>query len=344
LLEDGEETVYATALAEGFAAHGDALPGMLRLARPGADDIDVGAVAVAVPAARPTALVIEPVGNQLPSTVLMQHAAAGGALELAQLIARQERQRSAGADLFTQLLDRRIDERAAREELAEFDLPLGEAVVLAMSAGSQLAARIEPTLARLHLPHLLLTRGDRLYLLMSGADLAEPRPEDWWAAVPALGVSDLVGTAARVPEACQEAGWALAAATAQGQRVTRYGEESILLPRTPAEARSVVTRVLGPLLAHDSERGSEFLATVRVLLEHDRSWQEAAAALHIHKQTLGYRLRRIEGLTGRGFARTADIAEWWVALQANHLLEGALSPNPAPPRDGAGRPRVRAGT
>ena len=113
LLEDGEETDYAAALAEGFAAHGNALPGMLRLTRAGA--ADAGAVAVAVPAARPTALVIEQLGNQLPSTVLMQHAAAGGALELAQLTARQERQRRAGADLFTQLMDRRIDERAARE-------------------------------------------------------------------------------------------------------------------------------------------------------------------------------------------------------------------------------------
>ncbi len=341
LLEDGEETEFAAALAEGFAAHGDALPGMLRLTRPGADHGDVGAVAVAVPAARPTALVIEPVGNQLPSTVLLQHAAAGGALELAQLTARQERQRRAGADLFTQLLDRRIDERAAREELAEFDLPLAEAVVVAMSAGSELGARIGPALARLHLPHLLLTRGERLYLLMTDGALAEPHAGDWSAAVSAMGVSDLVGTAARVPEACQEAGWALAAAVAQGQRVTKYGDESILLPRTPAEARSVVTRVLGPLLAHDSERGSDFLRTVRVLLEHDRSWQDAAAVLHIHKQTLGYRLRRIEGLTGRGFARTADIAEWWVALQANDVLQGALPPSLAPASSSAREPARR---
>jgi purine catabolism regulator len=180
---------------------------------------------------------------------------------------------------------------------------------------------------------------------MSDGTLAEPRTADWSAAVAAMGISDLVGTAGRVPEACQEAGWALAAATAQGQRVARYGQESILLPRTPAEARSVVTRVLGPLLAQDSDRGSNFLMTVRVLLEHDRSWQEAAAALHIHKQTLGYRLRRIEGLTGRGFARSADIAEWWVALQANDLLQGAMPPNLVPTQRGGaqtGGRRTRA--
>lgn len=343
LQEDGEETAYAGALAEGFAAHGNALPGMLRLSRPGADHGEVGAVAVAVPAVRPTALVIEPVGNQLPSTVLMQHAAAGGALELAQLTARQERQRRAGADLFTQLLDRRISEEAASEELAEFDLPLGGAVVVAMSASPQLTARMAPTLARLHLPHLLLTRGERLYLLIADDALSAPGTGDWWAPLAAMGISDLVGGAARVPDACQEAGWALAAATAQGQRVTRYGQESILLPRTPAEARSIVARVLGPLLAHDREHGSDFLTTVRTLLEHDRSWQLAATALHIHKQTLGYRLRRIEGFTGRGFTRTSDIAEWWVALKATDLVKGATPPSVAPPSATVSRAAGRRG-
>lgn len=324
LLEDGEETMYAAALAEGFASHGKALPGMLRLASMDSEEGGIGAVAVAVPAPRPTALLVEPLGNQLPSTVLLQHAAAGGALELAQLTARQERARRARADLFTQLLDRRIDERAAREELAEFDLRLPEAVVVAIPSRGQSANRVESTLARMHVPHLLLTRGERLYLLLADGVLGEASAVEWWTAVAAIGISDPVGTAARTPEACQEAGWALAAALAQEQRVTRYGQESVLLPRTPAEARSVVTRVLGPLIAHDSDRGGDFLLTVQALLENDRSWQEAAATLHIHKQTLGYRLRRIEGLTGRGFSRTADIAEWWIALKANDLLLGGL--------------------
>jgi purine catabolism regulator len=67
------------------------------------------------------------------------------------------------------------------------------------------------------------------------------------------------------------------------------------------------------------------------VLARDRSWQHAAADLHIHKQTLGYRIRKIEALTGRGLARTEHLAELWFALRAHDLLAGrSPDPNPAP--------------
>ena len=39
-------------------------------------------------------------------------------------------------------------------------------------------------------------------------------------------------------------------------------------------------------------------------------------------QTLGYRIRKIEQLTGRGVSRTEHLAEWWFALRAHDLLDG----------------------
>jgi len=72
-----------------------------------------------------------------------------------------------------------------------------------------------------------------------------------------------------------------------------------------------------PLLRHDAEHGTDHVHTLRVMLAHDRSWQQSAAELHIHKQTLGYRIRKIEQLTGRGLARTEDLAVWWFALRAH---------------------------
>jgi purine catabolism regulator len=94
------------------------------------------------------------------------------------------------------------------------------------------------------------------------------------------------------------------------------------LPRSAAEAQALVTRILKTLLAHDAEHGTAYLDTLRAVLEHNRSWQLAAAALHIHKQTLGYRIRKIEQLTGRGITRTEHLAEWWFALRAHDLLTG----------------------
>ena len=60
---------------------------------------------------------------------------------------------------------------------------------------------------------------------------------------------------------------------------------------------------------------------MRVWLELDRSWQRAAAVLAIHKQTLGYRLRRIEELTGRGLTSTEDLTAWWLGVRADQLLQ-----------------------
>lgn len=56
--------------------------------------------------------------------------------------------------------------------------------------------------------------------------------------------------------------------------------------------------------------------TLRVFLENGRSWQRTAEALHVHRQTVLYRIRRIEQLTGKRIADTGDLATLWLALKA----------------------------
>lgn len=51
-------------------------------------------------------------------------------------------------------------------------------------------------------------------------------------------------------------------------------------------------------------------------LYHDRNWAASAAPLGIHRQALGYRLQRIEQLTGRSLKNTRDLAELWIARAA----------------------------
>src|SRR5262249_57548999 len=110
---EGECTLSAPALMASYAAHGNAIPGVLRLSRPRAAPGEPAALAVEVPGDQPTALVAEPAGSELPSLVLLHHIATGGALELAQLSAVQERQWRLDARLLGQLLDRPIDPRVA---------------------------------------------------------------------------------------------------------------------------------------------------------------------------------------------------------------------------------------
>ncbi len=323
LFGDAERSPYASSLMTSYAAHGHAIPGVLRLSRPHAAPGEPGAFAVEVPGDQPTALVAEPVGNELPSLVLLHHIATGGALELAQLAAVQERQRLIGADLLSQLLDRRIDPRVAGPLIADAGLDLDVSVIaVARAADERAAPQLHRKLARSHVPHLVLDLDRLLHVVLPEAAV-DGRAGDLTEVGGAVGCSRRIAGAGRVPDAAQEALWALGVAEAEGQRLVRYGDPTtLLLPRSVTEAQALVSRILGPLIDHDARRGTAYLDTLRTVLRHDRSWHLAAADLHIHKQTLGYRIRRIERLTGRGLARTEHLAEWWFALRAHDLLTG----------------------
>jgi purine catabolism regulator len=60
--------------------------------------------------------------------------------------------------------------------------------------------------------------------------------------------------------------------------------------------------------------------TLDTYLRCDRSWVQTAAALDVHRQTVVYRMQRVEAITGRKIADTAAIAEFWLALRAKDLL------------------------
>jgi purine catabolism regulator len=295
-------------------------------AGPGAVADVAVAVAVAMPGEHPTALVVESTDGQLPSMVLLHHVAVGGALELARLTESQERERRLGASLLTRLLDRRIDSQAAQLQLAELGLDLaGCALIAARAAGDGTAAHRRLAAARV--PHALLYRDRTVYLLLPATALDTALAAEIWPSpgdgAVGLGVSDRITAPSRMADAAQEARWALAVASASGQRTAHYGDESMTLPpRTPAEARVLVSRILAPLIRHDARHGTNYVATLQAFLQTDRSWRDAAAELHVHRQTLGYRLRKIEQLTGRGVTRTDHIAQWWLALRARDLLAG----------------------
>ena len=131
------------------------------------------------------------------------------------------------------------------------------------------------------------------------------------------GVSDPAAGPSRVPDAAREAMWALQAAESDGVTSCRYGEHApLFLPRTLGEAESVVGKILGPLLEYDASQGSNLVQSLRVFLSCNRSWQRASAQMFVHKQTLVYRMRRVEELTQRKLDDTSAVAELWLALRA----------------------------
>ena len=83
--------------------------------------------------------------------------------------------------------------------------------------------------------------------------------------------------------------------------------------------RRVHRRVLGALADYDAQQGGQLQHTLRVFLEQNRSWQKAAQLLNVHKQTLVYRIRRIEEITERSLDSTEDVAVLWIALRSAQI-------------------------
>ncbi|HUZ53836.1 MAG TPA: PucR family transcriptional regulator ligand-binding domain-containing protein [Streptosporangiaceae bacterium] len=309
-------------LARSVAEHGHAIPGLLRLSRDGSADGEVCALAVAVPGEPLTALVAEPLGSGLPSVTVLQHVAVAGAVQLAQIVSQRQRLRRQGSELLDQLLDPRRAWRVASGEpgIAGLDLAASVLVVLRPVRPATEDA-LYRACSRAHVASLLLRRADLLYAVVPEAAVTAHLLPQLAELGCSAGISDVLGSAERIPDAAQEAAWALSIAEANQAPAIRYGDRAgLLMPRTPAEAQALVGQVLGELLEYDRAHGTRYVDTVRAFVRADGSWLHASAQVHVHKQTLGYRLRKVEELTGRGFARTQHLAEWWFALQALDLL------------------------
>ena len=83
-----------------------------------------------------------------------------------------------------------------------------------------------------------------------------------------------------------------------------------LLTGVPAEVRTAYSRtVLGQLRSN-----AVLLETLETFLACDGSWARTAEALHLHVNSVHYRIGRIEHFTGRDLSRLYDRLDLWAAL------------------------------
>lgn len=90
----------------------------------------------------------------------------------------------------------------------------------------------------------------------------------------------------------------------------------LLAAQDPAVLQALARTVLGGVLDSDRDRGTELVASLRAFLDGGGRWQETADALHVHINTLRHRMKRVEELTGRSLASTADRVDLFLALRA----------------------------
>jgi DNA-binding PucR family transcriptional regulator len=77
---------------------------------------------------------------------------------------------------------------------------------------------------------------------------------------------------------------------------------------------------VGPVILYDEKHGTQLLKTLNAYMECNGNISEVAELLHVHKQSVRYRLRRITELTGFDVTKFQDAAQLYLALRATELL------------------------
>jgi hypothetical protein len=136
-----------------------------------------------------------------------------------------------------------------------------------------------------------------------------------------LGVSASVHSAEGLRGALEEARHARRVAAARPGRVCAAGHQELashvlLLPFVPDDVRRAFTaRLLDPLRDYDRRHRAELIPTLEAFLDCDGSWTRCATRLHLHVNTLRYRVGRIEQLTSRDLSRLEDKLDFFLALR-----------------------------
>ncbi|NGN63557.1 PucR family transcriptional regulator [Streptomyces sp. A7024] len=136
-----------------------------------------------------------------------------------------------------------------------------------------------------------------------------------------IGVSAAVHSSEGLRGALEEARHARRVAAARSGRVCAAGHEELashvlLLPFVPDDVRRAFTaRLLDPLHDYDRRHRAELVETLEAFLDSDGSWTRCASRLHLHVNTLRYRIGRIEQLTGRDLSRLEDKLDFFLALR-----------------------------
>ncbi|TMQ97456.1 PucR family transcriptional regulator [Actinomadura soli] len=111
----------------------------------------------------------------------------------------------------------------------------------------------------------------------------------------------------------------LAATRSASVCVVRHDELAthvLLLASVPDDVREMFrVRLLDPLHAYDKVHGADLVRTLETFLRHSGSWTRAADDLHLHVNSVRYRIQRVEDLTGRDLSRLEDQVDFFLALR-----------------------------
>ncbi len=277
------------------------------------------ALVTPIPEPRQLLLVAIPRDEGRPDLLLLEQAATVISVEQAYLVAARERNRRLGSSALAHLIDQRYDAQLAADALGDADIgDLARLVALTHDDGSSALSDLHHALDDAEVDHMMLTRSGVLLLLLNGDDRSIELLTSVIPASTMAGISSVMDPRTGLTDAVREARSALRNATDETP-IVWYEEadwRSRFLPRDVHDTRELARDVIGDLLDYDADHDGDLARTLLVFLEENRGWQRSADLLFIHRQTLVYRVKRIETLIDRDLRSTADVAEVWLAVQA----------------------------
>jgi PucR family transcriptional regulator, purine catabolism regulatory protein len=273
--------------------------------------------------------------DAMPDLVAVHHIATIMSSQAAAQRAERAVRQKLAAQLLHELVQEALSGVHAIERLQAFGMPTSALVTLVVQVdqteGGRLADALHDGLLAQGRGALVGTHGSELVVVAAlGTD--DEDEESLAATVTALTFSALghscptgagtPGSPAHVSTSYREAMIAVAHASTNDARAAAFARLQAPLAWLPADEELVgvmIERTIGPLILHDQQERSELVRTLNQYLQANGSPSTAARRLHVHRNTLSYRLRKIEGLTGRSLDRMEDCVELWLALRADEL-------------------------
>ena len=252
-------------------------------------------------------------------------------------------------DLLEALVSGKVDEVAVRRLARSLRFTLADTYMVVVVRGDQIHGELgtlEPLPSRVALDRIVETtrrrvqptaggllagvhEGDLLVLYpVSGPEDVQLLREDATELAKALAVEVSLGVSSYYPgiggvaTAYAEARAAVDVADRLGIRGRPVGLDDVLVDHmlsTSEQAQRLLLNAMQALEDYDRQHGSELVATLQSYVDTRFNFTKSGEVLFVHPNTVAYRLRRIQELTGRNPYEVGDMLVLWLGLKTLDL-------------------------
>lgn len=239
------------------------------------------------------------------------------------LVERAERDRTERQAMLRALFDGELDGFSLREAVRVLHLPQSGTFHVIHAEASDQPTDIDERLRSGAVQSASLHKSGAIVSLTEASSLDRVVTELQRCVTGRIGVSRPFTNPIHAANAAREAELACRCAPPLSIAVTTYGSTPIplLLAHAPTASRELADTILRPVLDLPRTERDVLLDTLDLWFDCGGSNIEVAQRLNYHRNTVHYRLRRIEELTGRRCSDPKAAAELYIALRAARLSE-----------------------